>query len=175
MRIIADITVDRAELLDIQIKPYLSVHFNCQDQMGSPLPGLGGFMTFDVVSRQPNWKREADALSDTMCRLALEWIARADDYSEPGDAVNLLAVQCKMYTGGGQGFHVRFLRPGDLFESSILFEQWPPNDTYTRNQKVIVAAELVPDIDMTIEAIMGQAYDLAWLVNSEREVKRRPK
>ncbi len=176
MGIIASITVDRVELGNIRAKPWLSVHFNCFDLAGAPLPGLGGYVTLDVASQRPKWRLGADALVTTMQDRAREWIVRTDDYSEPDSLYEIIAIQCECYPanmGGGQGFHVRFLRAGDPFEASILFENRPQWGTYMRNQKVRVPDDLAPDIDATIEAIMGQAYDLAWLVNSERDVKKR--
>lgn len=176
MGIIAGITVERVELGNIQDKAWLSVHFNCYDLAGAPLPGLGGYVTLNVAARRPRWKTAADDLVDTIQRLGQEWVARADEYSELDSQAALIQIECECYPanmGGGQGFHVRFLRAGDPFEASILFENRPQWGTYMRNQRVRVPDDLVPDIDATIEAIMGQAYDLAWLINSERDVKKR--
>ena len=162
--------------------PHLSAHFNCLDAEGHNLTGLGGnYASYKHAATGQN-KQDAEALIEAIIATACELVQEFDEWLEDGQTVTPSHVFFARYgpaDSDGQGVHVRYQRPGDVFEASLLFESHPAGLDgrllMRYNQKHDVTdldalARINGIITATFEAVEGHVHAM----NTARNTNRRP-
>ena len=149
----------------------LMIHFNCLDEAGEILPGLGGYVTTDTVQRKGQWKQAADGLANHLLEIAQAWIDRFDEYES--ETAEIVHIEVEYYKEDGSGLHIRFRRDDDPFESSILFEHGNSGRLRHNQKRDIEDQSIIGQVDADIASIMQKAWEMTLAINQTRNIKRR--
>jgi len=165
--IIQNVSITRIDWTPIS----LMIHFNCMDEAGNLLPGLGGYVTAETVQREEQWRQLADEFTTFLLELAQGWIDRFDEYESL--TAEIVRIQVEYYKEGGKGLHIRFRRDTDPFESSILFEIGNSGRVRHNQKRNIEDKDVIAQIEQDVNSIMHEAWQLTRLINQARNIRRR--
>jgi hypothetical protein len=158
-------------------EPLLYLPFNCLDETGAPIPTLGGWIESKSLKPKKAWKDAGDALQQLMENTALSWVEAWDDFETTTSGFDMISVHLARYQldgGKGRGVDFHYSRRDDTFPCHILFEHTSGADIMLYNQKYeITDPAIIAEIDAAIDAILLAADDLAFLVNSQRDLRRK--
>ena len=148
----------------------LSLHFNCWDENGDSLPGLGGVLDEGALAVLLTDSQAAE-FKQLIIETAKRWIATYDFYASL--PVKFTIVQVHRGDKGGRSMNVRFWREGDPIPSVLLLEYFPGYPVAHNRKRYYSDADIVAAVRADVNRIMDAADALALAANRQRKILKK--
>ena len=152
---------------EIGCKLYL--HFNCWNQDGEALIGLGGMLNEEILAVLLPDRAQVTGLEQLLVDTAQRWILDYDDYIS--ELVTLKKIELQRYKPIGIGMNIEFHRKGDLIASSLLLAYIPDRGISHNYKRQITDARIMHIVGSDLETILAAADELALAANQQRKIE----